>query len=138
MSSLDIIHQAVRAALIKAGWIITDDPLTLKYADLTVFADLGAQRTVGAQRDKERIIVEIKSFAGPSPVYEFERALGQFLIYRALAGLLGMKRSIHLAVSTTAFLEFFSRESIQMVLKTYNVSLLVVDVDAQEVTEWIK
>ena len=40
----DIIHNAVKNALIKDGWTITDDPLTLTYEDATVFVDLGAER----------------------------------------------------------------------------------------------
>ena len=39
MPAADIIHDAVKNALVKDGWIITDDPYTIKYEDLTLFAD---------------------------------------------------------------------------------------------------
>jgi hypothetical protein len=136
MSALDIIHEAVRAALLKDGWTITNDPMTLNYKDLTVFADLGAQRAVGAERKGERVVIEIKTLGGPSPVFEFERALGQYLIYRAVLSLAGISDRIYLAVSTAAFNEFFSRESIEMILKIYDVLLVVVDIKTQEIVKW--
>src|SRR5207248_1653522 len=100
--------------------------------------DLGAERAVEAEKEGERIVIEIKSFVGSSPIFEFERALGQYLIYRDLLGLAGIERTIHLAVSSTAFRDFFSRPSIDMILKIHNVSLIVIDVETQEVTKWTK
>ena len=37
MSAKDIIHEAVKMALIKDGWIITDDPYTIEYNDEFVY-----------------------------------------------------------------------------------------------------
>ncbi len=43
--------------------------------------DLGAERLIAAQKQDERIAVEIKSFIAPSAIYEFHTALGQSLNY---------------------------------------------------------
>ena len=40
----DKIHTPVKEALIREGWIITDDPLYIKVGTLTVFVDLGAEK----------------------------------------------------------------------------------------------
>lgn len=40
----DIIHDAVKQALIKDGWTITDDPFRVQYEEFELFADLGAKR----------------------------------------------------------------------------------------------
>jgi hypothetical protein len=40
MPAKDSIHDAVKTALIKDGWTITDDPLTLDYRGVQVFVDL--------------------------------------------------------------------------------------------------
>ena len=48
MMAKDIIHDAVKTALIKDGWKITDDPLHIKYKDLELQADLGAERPIAA------------------------------------------------------------------------------------------
>ena len=44
MPAKDVIHNAVKNALIKVQWIITDDPYTIEYEDATVFVDLGEDR----------------------------------------------------------------------------------------------
>ncbi len=38
-----IIHDAVKNALIKDGWKITHEPYTIRYEEVTVYADLGAE-----------------------------------------------------------------------------------------------
>ena len=38
----DIIHDAVKNALIKDGWTITADHYVIAYEDVTLFADLGS------------------------------------------------------------------------------------------------
>ena len=84
MSAKDLIHDAVRNALEKDGWTITDDPLTLKYQDKHVLVDLGANRLLlAAERRQEKIAVEIKSFLSPSITKDLQEALGQYLTYLA-------------------------------------------------------
>ena len=63
MPRLDKYHEAVRNALIKDGWTITDDPFTIDFEDATLFADLAAERTIAAQKDNEKIAIEIKMSA---------------------------------------------------------------------------
>ncbi len=78
----DQFHDAVRQALIKDGWIITDDPLYLSFGDVNLYVDLGAEKMLAAQKGEQQIAVEVKGFAGPSVVTEFHQAVGQFLNYR--------------------------------------------------------
>ncbi len=86
MSTRDIFHYAVRRALEKEQWTITDDPLELELEEVTVKIDLGAERLIAAERENEKIAVEIKSFISPSAVSDFHKALGQFLNYRYARG----------------------------------------------------
>lgn len=39
----DLFHDAVRNALIKDGWQITEDPLFLKIGGVELYIDLGAE-----------------------------------------------------------------------------------------------
>lgn len=77
----DTYHENVKNALIKDGWEITDDPFVLKYKDLTVFADLSAEKIFVQGENKSKIVVEIKVFGGKSKTTEFEKAKGQYDIY---------------------------------------------------------
>lgn len=81
MPAKDFIHDKVKNALIKDGWIITDDPFTLEYEDATAFVDLGAERVIAAEKDSQKIAVEIKSFVGRSALQEIEAAIGQYMVY---------------------------------------------------------
>ena len=59
-------HETVKRALIKDGWRITHDPFVLKYKDLTILADLGAEKIFLEGEIESKIVVEIKVFGGKS------------------------------------------------------------------------
>ena len=98
MPARDIFHNVVRNALEKDGWTITDDPLELSYGDRKVFADLGAERPIGAQKADKQIAVEIKSFLGKSDIRELELAIGQYNLYRAILKRTDPNRQVYLAI----------------------------------------
>ena len=84
MSAKDFFHDAVRLALEKDGWLITNDPLSFTVDTLDFRIDLGAERLLGAEKEGQKIAVEVKSFLGQSEVTEFHTALGQTLNYRTV------------------------------------------------------
>jgi hypothetical protein len=55
MPAKDVIHDAVKNALVNDGWTITDDPLRLKYKAVNLSVDLGAERTLAAEREGEKL-----------------------------------------------------------------------------------
>ncbi len=137
MAALNVIHGAVRNALIKGGWTITADPFLIKYEDVNLYADLGAERHLAAERSGRKIAVEVKSFLGPSPMRELETALGQYLIYRGFLELTAPDRKVYLAITDAIYHDFFSREAIQIIIRRYDVALLVVDPQQEEIAQWI-
>ena len=74
MPAKDIYHEVVKSALIKEGWVIVADPYRIKYKNVDLYADLAAERdrlfegskTIAAKRERQKIVVEIKSFVGRS------------------------------------------------------------------------
>ncbi len=66
MSAKDIFHDNCKNALIKDGWTITDDPLSLKIGERDLFVDLGAEKLLVAEKADKKIAVEIKSFVNRS------------------------------------------------------------------------
>lgn len=58
----DKIHELVKNALIKDDWTITHDPYTIEYKEITLFTDLGSEKLFSAERGKNKIVVEVKSF----------------------------------------------------------------------------
>jgi hypothetical protein len=137
MPAADQIHNAVRNALLKDGWTITDDPYVLRYEDVTLYADLAAERPLAAERADRRIVVEIKSFLGPSLYHDWEVALGQYEVYRRLLQVTDPQRELYLAVSSAAYVNFFGRKSVQLVVQLSQVNLVVVRLETEEIDRWI-
>lgn len=135
MAARDRIHDAVRNALRKDGWFITNDPYVLRYDDLTVLADLGAAR-ISRSGEQDRIVVEIKSFDARSDVREFETAIGQYMIYSVLLKGRMLPHKVFLAVDTKIYEEFFGRSAIQLVVQELKLSIVVVDLNSETVQSW--
>lgn len=136
MTARDAIHDAVRNALVKDGWTITADPYTIEHEEVRVYADLAAERLVAGERHARRIVVEIKSFIGLSPVYDLEVAIGQYQLYRTLLEVAAPGRELYLAVSASTFENFLSGTAVRFVLHRLRIALLVVDVPKEEVATW--
>jgi len=66
MPERDIFHDAVKNALIKDEWTITNDPFFVQFGGVDMYADLGAEKIFAAEKDGQKIVVEIKSFVGTS------------------------------------------------------------------------
>jgi hypothetical protein len=136
MPARDIFHQAVKAALEKAGWTITHDPLPIPYGGIDMYIDLGAERLLAAERDGERIAVEIKSFLGASLVSDFHTALGQFLNYRLILGELEPGRTLYLAVPFDTYNTFFLQAFPQRAVQHHQIKLIVYNAAQEEITLW--
>ena len=78
----------------------------------------------------------MKSFSGASAVQDFKLALGQYLIYRTFLDEVAPERKLFLAVPAEAYRSFFAQVAIELVIKRFAVSLLVVDVATEEVLAW--
>lgn len=77
MSAKDIFHDKVKNALVKDGWTITDDPYSLKWDNgENLLIDLAAERVIAAEKDNEKIAVEIKTLIGKSTMYDLHLAVG--------------------------------------------------------------
>lgn len=137
MSAKDFFHNAVRLALEKDGWLVTDDPLYFRLTALVkIRIDLGAEKLIGAEKHNQKIAVEVKSFIGPSAISEFHTAIGQFLKYRIALEQEDYERVLYLAISKDIHQEFFTDTFIQTVLERYNIKLLVFDIQKEEIVLW--
>lgn len=132
----DMFHDAVRTALIKEGWQITDDPLFLKVGGVEFFIDLGAEKLLAAERGGEKIAVEIKNFINTSSIADFHLAIGQFINYRVALRVADPERRLFLAIPDTACRTFFQKDFPRMVIREYQLEILVYDIEREEVLSW--
>ncbi|NES69636.1 MAG: fatty-acid synthase [Okeania sp. SIO2D1] len=137
MPAKDIYHDVVKNALIKDGWIVTNDPFRLKWGARELFVDLGLSKLIAAQKAEQKIAVEIKSFTNPSSIADLEQALGQYLLYRAVLEEVQPYFLLYLAVRKITYQAIFSEPIGELVINKYKVNLLVFESKKQEVWQWI-
>lgn len=138
MSAKDIFHESVKNALQKEQWLITDDPLKLKFGEVNFKIDLGAEKVIAAEKAGEKIAVEIKSFLNPSAITDFYNALGQFLSYRLALQSKEPERVLYLAVPLDVYKTFFQLEFSQTAIQEYKLLLIVYDPVKEIIVRWIK
>jgi hypothetical protein len=137
MARRDLFHEAVKVALQKENWVITDDPLKVEAGGAKFEIDLGAERLLAAERSGEKIAVEIKTFLGDSPITDYHAALGQFLNYRLALELNQSDRQLYLAVPVTVYEALFQREFLQISVERYQINRIVYDPINEVILQWI-
>lgn len=139
----DLLHNCVRTALENEGWKITHDPYNINTKrrngkKVGIPIDLGAERIFTAERNGEKIAVEVKSFLRASVINEFHRAIGQYLMYRL--GLNGQEpdRKLFLAIPHKIMQEIEDLDLLSDALVEYAIKILIFDPKNCKLTRWIK
>lgn len=138
MPRQDAYHKQVRTALEKDGWTVTHDPFTIRLEDVKFYVDLAAEKIIEGDGETRKVAIEVKVFGGLSFLNEFEKAVGQYLIYHQFLGDLFPERILFLAVSTDVFEESFALPSIQAVVARQEIKLLVFNPETEEIIKWIE
>ena len=100
--------------------------------------DLGAEMPIAAERGRKRIAVEIKSFLGDSALYDLEKALGQYSLYRVMLLRQEPDRVLYLAVPHTIRDFLLTESDFRYALHELNVRLIFFDPGKEELVEWIE
>lgn len=132
----DRFHQAVKPALLKEGWTITRDPLTIRIDRVKLEVDLGAEKVFAAEKEGRKIAVEVKSFLNSSTINDFHNALGQFLNYRLALQMTESDRTLYLAVPFDIFSTFFQERFIRAAIVQYELKIIAYDPNLEEIIEW--
>jgi len=138
MARKDLLHNPTRHSLIKAGWTITNDPLSIKFGGIDFHIDLGANRILTASKNDENIAVEVKSFAGPSPLTAFHAAVGQFLNYQLVLREKQLDHTLFLAIPESVYETFFMTRFGQLAVREHGLRLIVIDDEEEVVIRWIR
>ncbi len=138
MPAKNIYHDGVVQALTADGWTITHDPLTVSFGGRDLFIDLGAERAaLAAEKAGRKIAVEIQSFLSHSPVSDFEQAVGQYEIYRAILAETEPDRVPYLAVPRHVDEGLLSERFGQLIVARLQLRVLVFDGLRMRVVRWI-
>ena len=137
MPAKDIYHDTVKNALIKDGWTITDDPLSLKVGKKDIFIDLAANKLLVAEKKDKKIAVEVKSFIGTSEIEDLKNALGQYILYEKVLRSKLSERTLYLAIRKDIFNGLFSQEIGQILLSDDYLKIIIFDPETEMITQWI-
>ena len=132
----DRFHNIVRNALEKEGWVITDDPYELNVGEVDFEIDLAAE-LLAAERENEKIAVEIKSFISRSAVSDFHTALGQCINYQFALSEIDPQRILYLAIPETIYQSFFQRRFVRSVIDKTQINLLTYDLNQEVIQQWL-
>ena len=138
MPAKDKYHDVVVTALEKEGWQITHDPYKLMVGKRKGYIDLGAEKLVAAEKEGQKIAVEIKSFLGASTLDDFEDALGQVIIYKAALLRKEPERMLYLAMPLSAYEDLFDDSFFVGILEQNDIRLIVYNVKQQTIIKWTK
>lgn len=138
MPAKDIYHDCVKNALIKDGWKITHDPLSMKIGKKDIFIDLAAEKFLVAEKLGKKIAVEVKSFIGISEVEDLKNALGQYILYEKILQRIESKRILYLAIRDTVFNRIFTEEIGKILLEDNTIKLIVFDSQEEVIIQWIE
>ncbi len=134
----DLYHDIVREAIEKEGWVITDDPYQIQAWDSAKYEiDLGAEKIIAAEKESEKIAVEIKSFLAPSVPHEFHKVLGQYLNYLTFLEITAPERKLYLAIPEQIYNDFFTKISTQFIINRFHVNIIVFDITQKSIILWL-
>jgi hypothetical protein len=137
MAAKDLIHDAVKNALIKDGWTITDDPFTIRYKKVSLLIDMAAEQTFAAERNGVKIAVEVKSFLTPSLLNDLKEAVGQYEIYLSYLEVIEPDRKLYVAINQKAYKALTSLEGLEIFLQKHKIPFIVVNAETEEIVQWI-
>ncbi|MFM6027147.1 MAG: element excision factor XisH family protein, partial [Dolichospermum sp.] len=64
-------------------------------------------------------------------------ALGQYIIYRTLLKVILPEAKIYLGVSRGIYKSFFLQKAVSFIMQENDLKLIVVDLNKQEIIQWI-
>ena len=143
MARRDKIHYQAKQALENDGWQVTDDPYILKlptengkYKQYPI--DLGAEKIIAAQKGKEKIAVEVKTFGSSSIINDFHKALGQYMDYLAGLEVQEPARVLFLMVTEETYEEILQQPLAKLSLNRYKIRVIIFDATSNLIVKWIK
>lgn len=137
MAARDIYHNTVINALTKDGWLITDDPLSIKWGQKDLYIDLGAEELVAAEKNQRQIAVEIKSFVGASEVEDLKNALGAHILYHDVLAVVQPQRQLYVAIREEVYYALFEEPIGRILVENQRIQLILFDPEQEVIVRWI-
>jgi len=104
---------------------------------IVFFTKITVQKLLPQKKPNDKIVVECKSFIKLSPIQDFKEALGQYMMYLPLLAQQAPEYRLYIAIDTSAYQSAFQRQIVQFLVQLHQIPLIIVDLEKQEVSQWI-
>jgi XisH protein len=130
----DRLHDIVKHALNKDGWIIDQEQIYLSDNQRHIWVDLSARRG----ESESLILIEVKGFENAaSQVDAFMAAIGQYAFYKAMLEFLAYSNPLYLAIPLLSYEGIFQAPAAQRAIDNLGIWLLVFDPITEDIVRWI-
>lgn len=134
MPTKDRYHDVVKRALVKDGWEIIDEQVTLQVGERYLWVEIEASN----QSFGSAILVEVKELEEVrSPVEALANAVGKYILYKAALNFWELDTALYLAVTDVAYKKILSEPLAQQIFQLVPIPLLVFSVETEEVVAWV-
>ena len=138
MPAIDQCEEQVVRALEKAGWLVTHQPFAIRVNKSRagyVYADLRLRQKTN---NHAIVVVEVKCFdSSRTQLDEFYQAVGQYVSYRNALTINEMQIPVYLSVPSSVYMTFFQIPLITAVVDDTRINLVVIDLEKEEIMQWI-
>ena len=90
-----------------------------------------------AEKENQKIAIEIKSFVGTSEVEDLKNALGQYVLYEKIIKRQLLDRTLYLAIREATYNNLFRQEIGQILLEEKTLKLIIFNPEKDVITQWI-
>jgi len=109
----------------------------LQLGEMKVKIDLGAESLIVAEKENERIAIEIKTFRHASFITDLQDAVGQYVCYQFMLKRTRSDRTLYLGIPTKVY-TLYEEEPIIEIFEELNISLILYDPKTEIIDKWIK
>ena len=106
--------------------------------DENLYVDPVAEKVIAAEKDNEKIAVEIKTFIGKSTMHDLHLAVGQFLVYQVALEEKEPDRILFLAVPIEILKDIFLKPKASKLSERVNLKIIGFDIEKEVIVQWKK
>lgn len=99
--------------------------------------DLGAKKIIGAEKDNQKIAVEVKTFLKASFSNEFHSVVGQYINYFYGLEEIESDRILFLAIPSDVYKSDFHKKFYARSIERQKINILVYNVQQEKIEKWI-
>lgn len=139
MAQQDRDHHIVIQALKAAGWTVTHPQgIATRFAGKRGTVDIGAE-IYEAEKGNRKIAVEVKNYppTGNGVMGEFQRNVGQHLMYKEWFEENEPDREVYTAIPKATYDGFLSNQESQHFLRKHEIKMFTYNPDSQTLDKWI-